>query len=140
MRYVYPAKLVRQREGGYLVRIPDVPEALTEGETREQALAEAQDALAAALSGYVLARRKIPVPSRVKAGQPAVYLPSLIAAKLALYQTMREQRINNVALAKRLGISETAVRRLVHPDHASRIDKVEEAMATLGKRLIVEAA
>lgn len=140
MRYVYPAKLIRQREGGYLVRFPDVPEALTEGETREQALTEARDTLVAALGGYVQGRRSIPAPCRVQPGQHLIYLPPLIAAKLALYQTMRDQRINNVALAKRLGVSETAVRRLIHPDHASRIEKVEEAMAILGKRLIVEAA
>ncbi|MDN5870904.1 MAG: hypothetical protein L0H73_09340 [Nitrococcus sp.] len=53
---------------------------------------------------------------------------------------MREQSVTNVALAERLGVSETIVRRLVHPDHRSKIKRVEQALAALGKRLVVEAA
>jgi hypothetical protein len=35
-----------------------------------------------------------------------------------------EEGVSNVALARRLGVSEAAVRRLVDPDHASRLDDV----------------
>ena len=45
-----------------------------------------------------------------------------------------------MALAERLGVSETIVRRLVHPDHHSKIERVEQALAALGKHLVVEAA
>jgi antitoxin HicB len=69
-----------------------------------------------------------------------VALPALIAAKLALYSAMREQSVSNVELARRLGVTETVVRRLVHPDHRSKIERVEEALAVLGKHLVVEAA
>ncbi len=53
---------------------------------------------------------------------------------------MREQRVSNVELAHRLEVTEAVVRRLLDPDHSSKIEKVEAALATLGKHLIVEAA
>ncbi len=51
---------------------------------------------------------------------------------------MKEQGVSNVALAERLGISEGAVRRLVNPDHASRLDGVVAALGVLGCGLVVE--
>lgn len=140
MRYVYPVVLTPAEEGGFLVTFPDVPEALTDGDSREEALAEAADALDCAMGGYVELRLAIPVPSAIPPGQEAVALPALTAAKLALYTAMREQGVSNVALAERLGVTETVVRRLVHPDHQSKIERVERALASLGKRLVVEAA
>lgn len=140
MRYAYAVELVPEPDGGYVVHCPDVPEALTQGETREEALAEAADALAAALAGYVAARQPVPEPNRVPDGSEVVALPALTAAKLALYTAMREQGISNVALARRLGVTEAAARRLVDPDHSSRIEGVERALAALGRRLVVEAA
>lgn len=141
MRYVYPVVLRPQEEGcGFIVSFPDVPEAITDGDTREEALTEAADALVGAMGFYVEAREPIPTPSMIPPGQDAVALPALTAAKLALYTAMREQGLTNVALAQRLGISETVVRRLIHPDHRSKIERVEQALAALGKHLVVETA
>jgi len=139
MRYAYPADIADNGCGGLVVSFPDVPEAITEGDTREEALAEASDALAVAMGGYVDARRAIPEPSALQPGQALVALPTLTAAKLALYAAMREQGVTNVTLAQRLAVSETVVRRLVHPDHDSKIERVEQALATLSKHLVVEA-
>ena len=41
-------------------------------------------------------------------------------------------------MASRLGLSEAAVRRLVDPDHASRLDDVVAALSVLGRGLIIE--
>ena len=51
-RLAYPVNLGRQEDGSILVSFPDIPEALTEGATEEEALAEAEDCLIAALGGY----------------------------------------------------------------------------------------
>ncbi len=138
-RYSYPAALAKQEDGAFLVNFPDVPEALTEGKTREEATMEARDALATALAGYVHARQNIPAPSPAAAGQVLIHLPPLVAAKLALYEGMRRQGVNNVELARRLGITENAVRRLVDPDHRSHIGQVERALDALHVQLVVEA-
>ena len=138
MRYVYPLTLEPDEMGRVVASFPDVPEALTDGRDEQEALTEARDALRAALAGYVQERRPLPHPSRRKG--PQIALSPLLAAKLALYQAMRERGLSNVALAARLGVSEGAVRRLVDPDHASRIERVDAALAVLGVGLVVEDA
>ena len=50
MRYAYPYELLPQPEGGFTITFPDVPEAITQGETREEALAEAADCLEEAIA------------------------------------------------------------------------------------------
>ena len=138
MIMAYPVSLKRESGGAMLASFPDVPEALTQGESVNETLTEAQDALLAALGGYINERRAIPSPSKAKRGQRLVLLPPLPAAKLALYQAMREAGLTNVALGKRLKVSEAAVRRLIDLDHRSHIGQIEEALAALGKRLVVE--
>lgn len=66
-------------------------------------------------------------------------VPLLVAAKLALNRAMAEDGVSNMELGRRLGVSEGAVRRLVNPDHGSRIEKVEAALGVLGRKAILEA-
>ena len=51
---------------------------------------------------------------------------------------MRNGKMTNVELGRRLGISEGAVRRLVDLDHRSHIGQIETALAALGQQLVVE--
>lgn len=134
----WPTELAPQEDGSILVSFPDVPEALTEGETRDEALEQAQDCLVAALGGYVKARLAIPSPSPAH-GRTVIALPALATAKIALYIAMRADGVSNAALAKRLGLSEGAVRRLIDLDHRSHIGQIETALHALGKRLMIAA-
>jgi len=52
--------LERQENGWWLVRFPRIPEALTEGETEEEAHANAVDCVIAALEGHMKAGRPLP--------------------------------------------------------------------------------
>ena len=132
----WPVELEPQEDGTILVSFPDIPEALTEGETEDEALAQAQDCLIAALGGYVATRRSIPRPAKAL-GRPMIALPALAAAKIALYVTMRSKHVGNTALAARLGLSEGSVRRLIDLDHRSHIGQVEKALQALGQQLTV---
>ena len=138
MRYLYPVTVERDEDGRYLVRAPDVPEAVADGDTLEAALREMSDALGAALAGYAKAGRDIPSPSKPAPGACLVPVPALVAAKLVLRSAMKEEGVSNVALASRLGLSEGAVRRLVDPDHASRLEGVVAALRALGRDLVIE--
>jgi antitoxin HicB len=138
MKLAYPVNLIPQEDGSFLVSYPDIPEALTDGATKAEALSEAVDCLIAALGGYLHDRRDIPKPSLPKKGQQMVIIPPLVSAKLALYQAMREAQITRVELGKRLGVSEGAIRRLLDLDHKSHIEQVDAALYILGKRLLVE--
>ena len=50
----YEVVLVAQPEGGFVVSVPDLPDIVTEGETREEALAMARDAI----EGYLAVMRE----------------------------------------------------------------------------------
>jgi predicted RNase H-like HicB family nuclease len=53
MAFGYRYKLERRQNGWWLVRFPGIPEALTEGETEEEARRNAVDCVTTALEGYV---------------------------------------------------------------------------------------
>lgn len=59
----YPYDMTPQPGGGWTVTFPDVPEAITQGDTAEEVARMAQDALAVALSFYVEAGQPFPKPS-----------------------------------------------------------------------------
>jgi len=136
MRYAYPFEMEPQPEGGFTVVFPDLPEAITEGETEGEARARAEDALVAALSFYTDEGQKLPAPSAAL-GRPVAMVPPLVAAKLALHDAMLAARISNVELGRQLDLDEKAVRRLRDPLHRSHIGQVEAALRLLGRRLDV---
>jgi antitoxin HicB len=138
MRGVFPVTLEEQPDGKILISFPDVPEALSEGMTEAEAMTEAVDCLVAALAGYISQGRDLPHASQSEVNAHAIALPPLVVAKLELYQTMRDAGLSRVALGKRLGVSEGAIRRLLDLDHRSHIGQVDRALAALGKRLIVK--
>ena len=138
MLYSYPCQLTSDEGGGFVATFPDVPEAITGGSDRAETLALAEDALAAALAGYAHAKRDIPAPSEAADGHALVAVPPVAAAKLALYAAMKAQRITKVELAERLGVSESAVRKLTSPDHRSHMSQIQKALKAVGRSLAVE--
>ena len=118
---------------------PDIAEAITQGETVEETLRMAQDALETALDFYFDDRRPIPAPSRAKRGQRLVTLPVSIEAKVLLLNEMIRQRVRPAELARRLRTTPQVVNRLVNLRYVSRIDGIAGAMAALGKSLEVRA-
>jgi antitoxin HicB len=137
VQFIYPYDLYQSDDGAWQVRFPGVPEVLTEGETEDAACALATDALVSALGGLMKLRRDIPEPAAVQ-GHHAVVVPMLEAAKLALYQAMRERGLNNVTLAHKLGCQESEVRRMLDLDHQTRIGTLESALWRLGKQMASE--
>ena len=109
---------------------------LTGGKTREEAEEGALDCLLAALGGYIEGKRDLPRPSRKK-GTGKAALPPLAAAKMALYQAMRDEGVTQVELSKRTGRDQKDIRRLLDLDHRSHIELVEDALEHLGRRLVV---
>src|SRR5450759_3021701 len=133
----YPVKLERDTNSTILASFPDVSEAHTFGEDREEALVRAVDAIETAFMGYMEDRRAIPEPSSVKRGR-WVALPALTEAKLALYSAMRAGRIGKTELARRLNCHLPQVDRLLNLRHGSRLDRLEAAFRALGKELSVQ--
>lgn len=137
MRYAYPYTLSAEIGGGFTVAFPDIPAANTQGETEAECAAMAEDALVAALSFYTEDGLPLPRASAPR-GRPVAIVPTLAAAKFALHEAKLGLALNNVELAKRLGLRESEVRRLLNPAHNSRIAALDAALRTLGRRLVVD--
>jgi antitoxin HicB len=136
--FSYPATLIREKgTSGFTVRFRDLPEAITSGADRREALEQAADCLEEAIANRIAMRLEIPAPSAARPSQPLVPVPAPMAAKLALYLAMKQAGVSNTALARRLGCDEKEVRRMLDPRHPTKLPRVQAALRLLGKRLIV---
>jgi antitoxin HicB len=142
--FIYPFVLTPEDSGGFVVTFPDVPEAITQGEDWADALAQATDALDEAIAGRIRRGDDIPQPSPFSSDSPVVLVPALTAAKASLFLALRQARLGKSELASRMGCDENEVRRLLDPRHASRLTRIQQALAVLGKgiavRMVDEAA
>lgn len=136
----YPIKLSKAKEGGYIVKFLDLPEAITQGESIEHALQEASDCLEEAIANRVSMKLSIPVASNPKKNQHCISLHATLAAKVALYIAVQESNLNNTKLAKKLHCDEKEVRRLLDPHYVSKLPRIESALEKLGMRLSVGIA
>ena len=133
--FTYPAKFTPDPDGGFVVTFRDVPEAITQGESIEECMEEAAGALQAAIETYIELRKEIPAPSKQQRGEYLVALPTRTALKAALYLEMIVRRLTNVAFAKVLNVNEKEVRRMLDPNHPTKAEKLEQALAALGKKV-----
>ena len=138
MAFGYRCTIEPQENGWWLVRFPGIPEALTEGETEEEARANARDCVVAALEGYMKAGRPLPREGARHSGPDRVVLPSLVTAKLAVYEAMRTRGWSKTKLAKELGMPENSVRRLLDLRHSSHMWVIDEALAKMDTELSID--
>lgn len=138
MLMCYPVELVHDENGAVFARFPDVPHARTVAPDEATAMERAPDALRVALASLMDRDKDVPQPSSPAIGQATVPVSTMIAAKIAIYQAMREGGLSNRGLGSILNIDEKQVRRLLDLDHNSRWDQIELALQALGRTLVVE--
>jgi len=132
----YPVILTPDKEvGGFVVTFPDIPEAITQGETVDEALAMAAEALESAMDFYFDSKRAVPMPSLAKRRQHVVALPLSVSAKVLLLNEMIRQQVRPAELARRLQTTPQEVNRLTNLHHTTKIDGIAGAMKVLGKTL-----
>lgn len=135
-RFTYPVTLTPDElDGGYVVTCRDVPEVVTQGETIEDGINEAEGALEAAIEMRLEDNMDIPVPSAKRRGEYLAGLPVGTAMKAALYVSMQEQNVSKAELARRLGLDEKEIRRMLDPKHGTKVPALERALHALGKRV-----
>ena len=136
-RFEYPVLLTPAEEGGHFVTCRDLPQLVTQGETVEDALEEAADAMDEVFATYLLAGIDFPPPSKPRRREHLVSPPAETVAKAALFVAMRQAGISKVQLAKRLGVDEKEVRRLLDPHYGSKLPRIAKAIHLLGQRLVI---
>ena len=123
----------------YLVTFPDIPEAITQGDSIEDALLHGADALESALDFYIEDGKAIPMPSKPKRGQHVIELSTSYTAKILLLNEMAVQKVRPAELARRLKVTRQEVNRLIDWRHTSKIDGIAQALKALGKTLEIRA-
>ena len=144
MEYAYPCSIVPDHDeksatgiDAWVVSFPDVYGANTGADTRDEAIALAEDCLVMALGAYMRMKEDLPVPSPLAEGQVLIRLPVRVVAKLALYMAMKEEGITQTQLGARLGIPQPEVHRMLDLQYKSHVGKLEEALRALGRGLAV---
>jgi len=135
----YPVKL-KPDSGGFVVTFPDVPGAITEGDSKAEALHHALDALETIFMYVFGTGEKIPLPSPVKRGQNWIEVPPGVVAKILLHNEMVRQKVRPIELARRMGVPRQEVTRVLNLKHNTKIDTTAQALAALGKRLELRVA
>ena len=118
------------------LKLPDSPPEV-DGKNVPEALEEASDCLGSEIAFRMADKEDIPRPSSLRRRQRLIPVPLYLAPKLALYLAVREQKLTNSEVARRLGVTEAVVRRLLDPRHDSKSEKVQAALAVLGRRIVV---
>ncbi|MHB8744190.1 MAG: type II toxin-antitoxin system HicB family antitoxin [Sulfuricaulis sp.] len=139
--FAYPARFVPdKKDGGFVVTFRDIPEAITQGGTVEECREEATGALQAAFEGRIMSDLDIPKASKLKRGEHLIAVPVQTALKAALCLEMRRAGITRVELARRLRIDEKEARRMLDPHHPTKADRLERALAVLGRHVELRVA
>lgn len=133
----YAAIFAPQAEGGYTVTFPDLPEAITEGDDRDSALFNAQEALTLCLEQRMEDGEAIPEASQDVAGGLWVDPAASVQAALLMQRTRQAQGKTLADMARALHTSWPAAQRLEQPRGNPTLRQLERAVAALGKRLVL---
>ena len=128
----YPVVIDEAAVADFVATFPDIPEAITGADTRQQVLIMAEDALAAAIEHYLELGRAVPAPS-ARPDLAQVPLDPAIAARVLLTQAMADQGLTKVALAARMQVDEKAVRVILSGRKVS-LDRTLDALRAVGIR------
>jgi antitoxin HicB len=129
----YPAEITRDDNDTILVRLPDLPGAISFGATEEEALENAVDALETILSGLIADRRDIPSAGGA-AGRRTVAPTLLGSLKVAVYRAMRSRGWRKADLARALNLNPRQIDRLLDLRHRSTVAQLEQALTACGMR------
>ena len=135
--FEYPVSIKRAKEGGYVVTCRDLPALVTQGNDKNDALLQASDAMDELFATLMKQGKAFPVPSKAGRSEYLVSPPAETVAKAALYSALREAKVTKVELARQLGVDEKEVRRLLDPHYQSKLPRIAQAVAVLGRRLVI---
>ncbi len=137
---LYPALFEPAPEGGYVVTFRDIPEAITQGDTLEEAAAMAEDALMTAIEFYFEDGRRVPSPSKPKKDEHIVSLPASIWAKVLLLNEIVENKVSAAEVSRKVGMTPQNFNRVMDINHSTKIDTINQVLGVFGKHLTIGIA
>jgi antitoxin HicB len=135
MNVLYPAIFkFNKKEKRYIVRFPDLKEAITEAETLEEAYFNAAEVLTLTLERRMDERMDIPKPSKPKGGK---FIAPSARSQTALLMRWTKGEQSIAKIARTLNTSWPSVARLEDPHHWASLKQLERVAAAIGKRLVI---
>lgn len=131
----YTAKLMKEKDGGYSVSFPDLNGCFSQGDTLEEALSMAKEAMELTLEDVFDGN---PLPACKTAENPRKGLyrievdPELA---VALQVAAARGKVPQATVARELGMTKQAYRRLEDPKANLSVRMLKRVAEGLGKRL-----
>jgi len=136
MKIEYPAIFDPADEGGFTITFPDFPEAISEGDSLEEANYNSIEVLALTLKSRMEDNELIPLPHSETGANVHMIAPDVnIQAALLVKLNRGDKKFSD--LARTLGTSWPAVSRLEDPKHWPSLRQLDKLAAALGKRLVL---
>jgi antitoxin HicB len=137
--YDYAFRFTKE-DDGWVITCRDLPEAISQADSKESRIDIAEGCLQAALESRIHDNESLPVASKARRGEVMINSPATTAAKAALYDAMREAGISKMELACKMGIDEKEVRRMLDTAHGTKLPRIAEALEVLGRHLHIALA
>lgn len=140
MKIKYPMKIHKAEEGGFWAEFPDLPGCVTQGDTEEELMAMAKDALSGWLAVSFERNFSIPEAKTVKGKnirwvepRPDVSIPLMIR------KIRNEMGLSQKEIARRLHITYQSYQAWENPKVANpTVRQLAKLADAVGKKLIVE--
>lgn len=138
MKISYECIVEKQKDNRFLVTFPDFEEAVTEGESLEEALFNAEEILTLTLEGRIEEGGYIPLPRPEKSNIEIAYkiYPSPRVQSALLVRFIRSQKSLS-ELARSLETSWPSASRLEDPHHWSSLRQLNRVAEIFGNRLVI---
>ncbi|HAF2212725.1 TPA: type II toxin-antitoxin system HicB family antitoxin, partial [Salmonella enterica] len=115
---------------GFMAVCRDMPKFVTAGETKEEIITLAPEAFEIAVECYMDENIPVPLPSGDTPEKGcAIVLPVTLSAKIELYNALLASHVSKSELARRMGIPNQNIKKLLSPSTKSRLDTIESAFA-----------
>ena len=127
----YPAALHKDPDG-WIIEFRDFDNVFSEGETREEAIFNGQEALDGMLALMIQDGEEISWPGTARKTDVMIPVSAHVAAPLLLYLTRRQQDLSMAEVARRLKVTYQAYQRMEKVGGNLTLKNLERAAAAMG--------
>jgi len=140
MKIVYPLKLHKAEEGGYWAEFPDLPGCISEGDSEEEVLSMARDALSGWLAVRFERNFSIPEASSLKGKNVRWVEPNPdVGIPLMIRKIRNELGLSQKEVAQRLQIAYQSYQAWENPKVANpTLKQLSKLAGAVGKKLTIE--
>lgn len=134
----YTAKLTKEKDGGYSVSFPDLDGCFTQGDTLEEALENAREAMELTLED-VFDGEPLPA-SKTKANESKGLYRIEVDPELsvALQVAAARGKVPQTAIAQKMGMTKQAYQRLESRNANLSVKMLKRIAQSMGKRLEIQ--